>query len=163
MNGTFHMEGGKTSPEPLHGQQHTPASLPSATATITPLAPSCPPRGVQRVHCTPQTCQGMRAVRGGVMPGHGSPSSARVDPNWSSCASTALTVPCPIPGKAPAQGQLSQSAWSKVWGSQACPPSLCQGCWVHHSFHMTKVAADPTPVCADTLPAECGHQSPAWP
>lgn len=126
----------KTAPEPLHGQQHTPAALPSATATNTPLAPSSPPRGVQRLHCTPQTYKGMRkltqAVNWGrwrLMGGHGSPSSARGDPNWSSCASTALTVPCPIPGRTPAQGHLSQSAWTKVWGSQACPPSLCQDCW----------------------------------
>lgn len=133
MNGTFHWEGGKQHPNPCMAS--STEQLP-CTATIAPLAPSSPPKGVQRLHCTPQTCRSMRSLaqavnwdRWGVM--DGSPSSARVEPNWSSCASSALTVPCPIPGRTPAQSHLSQSAdvWSKVWGSQACPLSLCQGCW----------------------------------
>lgn len=123
----------------------------------------------------PQTCKGTgkptqatNTGREGVTGGHGSPSSARGDPTWSSCASAAPTVPLPTPGRTPGMrpplpGRLEQGLGEPSSSPEPVPGLLGSPGTIPPTRPKQRLVPGPGILKLSPLSAGSGEQSPARP
>lgn len=123
----------KTAPEPLHGQQHRAAPLHSHHRPSGPLLPTkrCPETSLHPTNLQEHEESGTGCELGQVG-SHGwlsqlSKSGAQLEQLCQLSPHCAMPNSRQNPSTKPPLPECY--VWSKVWGSQACPLSLCQGCW----------------------------------